>query len=213
MYILKTAFIASFTFASCLVNAGKIEIRTTPAGDGMLVDSNNDGIADKVSSSVLDSKGAMEANSGHIWKQSCKAIFEFKLPKDKVGDVKKATLVLNVNGKHGTHPDKAGAGPECDIWYYTGKNANGAVELTDEAGGNKLGTAVKQGHKAPGNRKIKIDVTAAVKDAIGQKAVFVGFRIQKSATKGPDGAWRWRTSEFGQKYGKQITPTLIIISK
>ena len=212
MKIMKTTLLTSAIFAASLVNAATTEVRTMPAGDGNLIDTNGDKIADEAASTVLNSKSVMEVNSGHIWKQTRKAIFEFKLPKE-VPDVKKATLVLNVNGKYGTHPDKPGAGPECDLWYYTGENANGAVELADDAVGKKVGKLIEKGAAVGKSRQVKVDVTVAVNEAMEKKSVFIGFRIQKSETKSPDGVWRWRTSEFGQKYGKKLTPTLILISK
>ena len=107
MKIMKTTILALAISTACTINAAITEVRTMPAGDGSLIDTNGDKIADKVNSSVLNSKSVMEANSGHLWKQIRKAIFEFKLPKG-LTEVKKATLVLNANGKYGTHPDKPG---------------------------------------------------------------------------------------------------------
>ena len=122
------------------LSAATVETKTAPETDGCLIDTDNDGIVDKVIAVRTDGE-AREAISGKLWKQNRKAVFEFKLPEvDK--PVKKATLKLFLNGKFGCHPDKEGAsGPKTDLYYYLSPEADGKIELVDD-NGVKLGAAL-----------------------------------------------------------------------
>lgn len=137
--IFSALFAFGFVFTVPL-SAATAETKTAPETDGCLIDTDNDGIVDKVIAVRTDGE-AREAISGKLWKQNRKAVFEFKLPEvDK--PVKKATLKLFLNGKFGCHPDKEGAsGPETDLYYYLSPEADGKIELVDD-NGVKLGAAL-----------------------------------------------------------------------
>ena len=86
----SAAFLCSLPLAAATLTS-----RTAPETDGCLIDTDNDGIVDKVTAVKTDGE-AREAISGKLWKQNRKAVFEFQLPALEK-PVKKATLKLCLN--------------------------------------------------------------------------------------------------------------------
>ena len=70
----SAAFLCSLPLAAATLTS-----RTAPETDGCLIDTDNDGIVDKVTAVKTDGE-AREAISGKLWKQNRKAVFEFQLP-------------------------------------------------------------------------------------------------------------------------------------
>lgn len=208
--IFSTLFAFGFVFTVPL-SAATAETKTAPETDGCLIDTDNDGIVDKVIAVRTDGE-AREAISGKLWKQNRKAVFEFKLPEvDK--PVKKATLKLFLNGKFGCHPDKEGAsGPETDLYYYLSPEADGKIELVDD-NGVKLGSALPGKPVESVRKAITIDVTGAVQEAAAAKSPWIGFRLEAAPSAADGTGWRWRTAEFAEANGKQFCPTLTVVTE
>lgn len=187
--------------------AAPLKLTTEPAGDGVLYDTDKDGIMDKAVSTVLDVKepdAAKTAITGWAWKSNHEAIFEFQLPeKFKGKKVTKATLILTSNGTaHGTTPD-------IEVFYYLAPQANGAVEPSD-ATGTSLGILSRAGTKIDSKNPAKLNVTKAVVKAAGTDSEFIGFRLASASKVDDRKAVIWRTSEFGEAYGKNYIPALLI---
>ncbi len=209
----KTAILI-FPLCASLCGA-TVEVKTLPAGDGVLIDTNNDGIVDQVI--AVDTDGdCREAVSGKVRNKNSKALFEFKLPQLSAAP-KKAVLKLHLNGKYGCSPDKPDAhGPLTDIYYYLAPEADGKIDLVDD-NGVKLGVAMEA---KPVNfiegkplAPVLIDVTEALKAALKAGSPWLGFRLEAAPGEPSGIGWRWRTAEFAAKSGKQYNPTLIITTE
>jgi len=185
-----------------------------PAGDGEICGSSETGIYKKISSTINDSVQVLEFKVGEIWNENCKSILEFYLAENlNQEDIVSAELFLSLNGKYGSYPDKLGAGPEAVIYYYISLNANENVSMEDNDGGILLGKAFGNNQKLSKSNSIsiKINVTNAVVAAVNSTNIEVlGFRIEKVLDSGKNSAWRIRSSEFGQKFGIDYSPYLLI---
>ncbi len=201
--------------AGCLcftvsLNAATIMIPVLSENDGMLCDTNSDGIVDKLSGQDA-SKPSMEIRVGSAWNIEFRTILEFKLPKNNI-KVKKAELQLCFNGKLGCFPETKGAsGPEFSIYYYVAPEADGILKLSDDGCGSKLGSfQIKDQKRGPGI-KVKFDVTAAVQDALEKNSKYLGLRLETDQKN--KSCWRFRSSGFAKKYGKHFAPSLIIVTE
>ncbi len=197
---------------SAVAGAGeKVRIDLVPAADGDLIGSSKDNIYDKVSSSINDSKSPIELKVGEVWGNNRKVILEFILPESIKGrEIKSATLHLWPNGKFGHFPDTEGAGPESRMYYYTGSNVDEKVSKEDNDGGMLIGTVLAKDLKLTSKKGVVLDVLVAVDEAVKNNAEGVGFRIERLPESEKNIAWRFRSSEFGQKYGANFSPYLLI---
>lgn len=190
-------------------SAATLTVPVVPAGDGVMVDKDSDGIADRVVATAQDGD-AREISNGKIWGAIYKSVFEFKLPEGDL-KIKRATLVLTLNGNQGCHPDKPGSsGPETAVFYYLAPEANGAIELTDDGAGKKLGILLPGAPVKDPRQPVSCDVTSAVREAVAAKSAFLGFRLEATGNGGDNSCWRWRTGEFAEKHGKNFCPKLVI---
>ncbi len=186
------------------------ETKIQPSAEGMIVDRNNDGVADTVLVQN-DKQSVLELLAGSLGNTVHKTVLEYRLPEK--AQVSKATLTLSLNGNSGCHPDKPGtSGPEIEIWFYDGTDANDKIELTDDGPGEKLGVAIERAPREDARKPIVIDVTAAVKKAVERNSTSIGFRLEPVGEKS-NTAWRIRSSEFARKYTASAFPTLTIISE
>jgi hypothetical protein len=194
--------------------ASQSVVYPTAGADGVLSGSKAGEVMDKVTATVLDGNGqVLEIKSGTIWKATYKAVFEFKLPITEgmsADSIAKAVLALKSNGGNGCYPDKGASVPETVIFAYLEPEANGMIELTDDKTGTSLGALLPKDTSLP-MKGVKLDVTEAVKKAVAAKSSHIGFRIETVPEQDSPGfAWRWRTSEFGKKFGKGHAPKLTL---
>lgn len=181
----------------------------------VVVDANKDGTFDTVKAKA-DSN--MEWRVGFGFDGPNVIVMEVKLPEDWQGKTVKinaAKLALCANGSHGTFPDnKPELAPDCVLYTYTGKQADGKVEASDvqDDKGNPVGTEVglfiESQTPVKAGTVISCNVADAVQKAVDAKSAWVGFRLSPKVMPGEVACWRWRSPVFAAKYGKLYAPVL-----
>jgi hypothetical protein len=209
---LKILLACGILLAGALPSHAVTGIESTPQSDGELIDNDCDGMVDYTVLPKFKNKIGYSVHVGKNWGRNYKAIFEFKLP-DSAKPVTKARLRLAFHGTYGCWPQKPGShGPETETYYYLSPEADGKVQLTDDAG-TLIGTTIEA--KPIGkNQYIYIDVTKAVMEAIAQKSAYIGFKFQASAQSPTGRHWDFKAREFADSQKAPfIGPCLIIYDK
>lgn len=185
------------------------------ASSGYVSDLNKDGKYEIVSDGT---DNALEWRVGQYFTGPVVIVMEITLPaelQDKTVKVQSATLSMSANGSTGTYPENAPETvPDCVIYAYTGKQADGKVtseDVLDTEGkpvGSEVGIFIENQTPLKAGSRIASDVTAAIQKAIDEKAPIVGLRLQLKTLPNTVSCWRWRGPAFAEKYGKQYAPTL-----
>lgn len=184
--------------------------------DGVLIDTNLDDTYDAVSQGGSD---GFELSVGNRFGKAQATVVEFALPTN-VKDVKSATFSLVPNGKHGTypneHPERA---PDATLYVYWGKTAEGKITEADLSAASKpnaqesrvdAGPFIEQGTPLSAGGRFPKDVTKQVQQAVTDGAAWIGFCIVTDNLPDHTACWRWRSSEFADRHGKQYAPQLEI---
>ncbi|HAI13501.1 MAG TPA: hypothetical protein DCM28_17470 [Phycisphaerales bacterium] len=187
------------------------------ASSGYVSDLDQDGKYEKVSEGM---DNAMEWRVGQYFTGPVVIVMEVALPAELQGQtvkVQSAALSVSANGVHGTYPEKTPETvPDCLIYTYTGKQADGKVTAEDvlDAQGNfvgrEAGLLIENQTPLKAGTRITADITDAIQKAVDEKAPIVGLRLQLKTLPSTLNCWRWRGPAFAAKYGKQYAPVLTL---
>ena len=176
----------------------------------LLIDRNGDGIVDLVQLHS-EEKPQLELLVGRLGNGGHRSVLEFRLP--NLTKISRATLTVMLNGKTGCHPDAPGTiGPKTLVWSFSGAEADGRVEISDDGAGEQSGVLLEN-KAADVTRPVTVDVTEAVRKAVAAKAAFIGFRLEAADEKKAPAVWRFRSSEFAGRYTASAYPTLTIVTE
>ncbi|MPN36999.1 hypothetical protein SDC9_184511 [bioreactor metagenome] len=194
--------------ATLLLSGAELKLR--PEADGMLIDSDGDGVVNTVLVHT-DKRDLLELLTGKLGNGIHRSALEYRIPENIA--ISKATLTLTLNGKTGCHPDTPGnSGPATTLWIYGGPEANGKIELADDGAGEKV-AVVLTGSTVDVSKPIVVDVTAQLKQLAAAKSAWVGFRLEADDETNAKSTWRVRSAEFARRYAASSYPTLTIITE
>lgn len=212
----KIILVALLALTANYSNSQDFLLKTSPASDGCVLDKNNDKIADKVNSTISDSKktnAVLSITNSVDGSATTKSVFEFKVPqKIQSEKITKAILTICLNWAYDMDKKTKGKGPELEVWGYFDKNADGKVMLNDYNAGKSLNITIKRDCTFKQKRYLELDITKFVKTALKNKAEYIALRFDPKRTQPIEKVkmWTWRSSEFGEKFGKKFVPTLKI---
>lgn len=183
------------------------------ACDGALVDQDADGRWDSVTGG---NGGGLEMCVGYRFVEANAVIVEFELPNHSA-KLDSAIFSMAANGKYGTYPeDEPQIVPAGRVWVSWGSSADGTLDMSDidamDDGETsmKLGLFPAEGVPLSAGKRLSLDITHGIQEAIEGGGEYVSIIVVSESPLSETAAWRWRTSEFGEKYGRQNAPKLSI---